>query len=272
MGTNTNNHGFGKPTLDGDTDVWGEILNQETIDKLEERVTIVDTNANRTNYTAYADALFIASDTGQVYTGDGASWNELDIDVATHSATHENGGADEIDVTGLTIDTETTDNHSVRHEDSGDDEIDVTGLAIGTDTTDSHASRHESGGSDQLTDLDLDTLANQDYNEAVATQTATTGTITIDLSAANLHEIEADGDITIAFSNVSSSPPGNSLTLYLYDDDATGPHTITWPASVEWSNGNAETEIPSDGDIEISLISPDGGTTWRARLSGEAFA
>lgn len=119
---------------------------------------------------------------------------------------------------------------------------------------------------------DTDQVQNKDYNESINTQTATTGTVTIDLSTANYHEIEADGDITIAFSNVSSSPPVNSLTLYLYDDDTTGPHTITWPASVEWSNGNAETTIPSDGDIEISLISPDGGTTWRARLSGEAFA
>jgi len=115
-------------------------------------------------------------------------------------------------------------------------------------------------------------LDNQDYNESVNTIADASGTTDIDLSTANWHEIEADGDITITFSNVTGTPPGNSLLLYFEDDDGTGPHTISWPASVVWSDGTVRDTIEADSDLEISLRSPDGGTTWRATRSGVNFS
>jgi len=115
-------------------------------------------------------------------------------------------------------------------------------------------------------------IDNEDYNEAVDTRTAASGTQDIDLSVSNWYEIEADGDITISFSNVTSTPPGNSLVIYLEDSDGTGPHTVSWPASVTWSGGTVEDTIPSNDDIEITLLSPDGGSSWRARKSGESFS
>jgi len=87
-----------------------------------------------------------------------------------------------------------------------------------------------------------------------------------------MHEVEADGDITITFSNVTSTPPGNSLLLRFYDDNTTGPHTITWPASVEWSQGTTYDTVDSNGELEISLRSYDGGTTWKASRAGENFS
>jgi len=123
-----------------------------------------------------------------------------------------------------------------------------------------------------VTDADTQSVTNQDYNEAVDTRTAASGTQDIDLSVSNWYEIEADGDITISFSNVTSTPPGNSLVIYLEDSDGTGPHTVSWPASVTWSGGTVEDTIPSNDDIEITLLSPDGGGSWRARKSGESFS
>jgi len=110
---------------------------------------------------------------------------------------------------------------------------------------------------------DTDTLEFLDANEITPTQTGVSGTVNIDLTASNWHDpIEADGDITINFQNVASD--GNSLLLYFTDADTTGPHTITWPASVEWRGGDVGDTIPQDGNIEVQLRSPDGGTTWRA--------
>jgi len=123
-----------------------------------------------------------------------------------------------------------------------------------------------------VTNTDTDSVANQDYNEAVNSLTGQSGTVDVDLSVANWHEIEADGDITITFSNVSSTPAGNSLILYFSDSDGTGPHTITWPSSVEWSDGAVRDTIVADSDLEIVLRSPDGGTTWRATRSGRRFS
>jgi len=119
---------------------------------------------------------------------------------------------------------------------------------------------------------DTSSVSNQDYNETVNTISNASGTTDIDLSVANWHEVEVDGDITITFSNFSSSPPGNSVILYFFDDDTTGPHTITWPASIEWSNGTVRDTVNQDGGLEIALRSPDGGTTVRATRSGVDFA
>lgn len=123
-----------------------------------------------------------------------------------------------------------------------------------------------------VTNADTESVSNQDYNEAVDTRSAVSGTQDLDLSTANWFEIEADGDITFSFSNVTSTPPGNSVVVYLEDTDGTGPHTVSWPASVTWSGGTVEDTIPSNDDLEITLLSPDGGSTFRARKSGESFS
>ncbi|MCK5018641.1 MAG: hypothetical protein KAS32_16390, partial [Candidatus Peribacteraceae bacterium] len=54
------------------------------------------------------------------------------VNVADHNARHENGGADEMDVTdlsGLLADGQTPISHNASHEDAGADEIDVSNLS-----------------------------------------------------------------------------------------------------------------------------------------------
>jgi len=98
-----------------------------------------------------------------------------------------------------------------------------------------------------------------------------TGTVSLDHSASNWYDpIAATENITVEFTNVSGT--GLQFTLRFSDADDGGPYTITWPASVVWDGGNAVTEIPESGDLEIFLLSPDGGTTWRARRGGRNFA
>ena len=76
------------PELDSEYDnEWGYILNHGEfkdgsdagtpglLDPLEERVPVVDTEANRSNYTAHTDALYVSSDSGRVSIGDGSSWS-----------------------------------------------------------------------------------------------------------------------------------------------------------------------------------------------------
>jgi len=175
----------------------------------------------------------------------------------------------------LTVQTSLTDAAGVSH--SGE-------LADASDTISDHGNLSGLGDDDHtqylLVDgtramtgaLDTPEVQNQDYNEAVDTRSAVSGTQDIDLSVSNWYEIEADGNITITFSNVTSTPPGNSLVIYLEDSDGTGPHTVSWPASVTWSGGTVEDTIPSNDDLEITLLSPDGGSSWRARKSGESFS
>lgn len=116
----------------------------------------------------------------------------------------------------------------------------------------------------------VDTLSieNQDYNESVTT--ANTGTsYAIDLSTANMFELTLTGDVT--FSITSTGSAGNSFVVYL-EQDGTGGRTITWPASVEWPDGSAPSAPSDTGNLELSFVSPDGGTTWRGRESGRDFS
>jgi hypothetical protein len=87
---NTDNHNLPKvPPLDTEySDEWGYIINNGEfsdgsdagtpglVQALEERTAVVDTESNLSNYTAYSDAIFIASDTGNLFLGDGTSWNQ----------------------------------------------------------------------------------------------------------------------------------------------------------------------------------------------------
>jgi len=70
----TDNHSYPIPDA-GDSDY--ENTFNSYFDQVDETVPIVDTDGNETNYTPYDGALFIASDTGTVYRGDGNAWNEL---------------------------------------------------------------------------------------------------------------------------------------------------------------------------------------------------
>lgn len=119
--------------------------------------------------------------------------------------------------------------------------------------------------------LDTPGITNQDYSESVQSLSGS-GTQTVDLNASNFAEISATGDVTVQFSNVTTTPSGNSVIIYFEDGDGTGPHTITWPSSVVWSDGNVEDTIEANSDLEIALRTPDAGSTWRASRSGRRFS
>jgi hypothetical protein len=71
-----------------------------------------------------------------------------------HHLTHENGGTDEISITGLSGlagDAQTPAAHQTSHQDSGTDEISIAGLsgqAADAQTPTNHHLTHEAGGSD----------------------------------------------------------------------------------------------------------------------------
>lgn len=65
---------------------------------LDSDVPIVDTAANRSNYVAYQDAMFLASDTGMVYVGNGSTWGALGEvgETGTELSVQDSGGATSI--------------------------------------------------------------------------------------------------------------------------------------------------------------------------------
>ena len=75
----TDNHDFARPEPGTLENEWGDVINQELIDLLEERVAIVDDDADLTNYEEYDGGLFIAADTGDVYIGTGTALSHSGI-------------------------------------------------------------------------------------------------------------------------------------------------------------------------------------------------
>lgn len=73
-----------------------------------------------------------------------------------HAVTHTNGGADELNVTGLSgllADGQTPVPHAASHENGGADEISVAGLSgllADAQTPTAHAASHENGGADEI--------------------------------------------------------------------------------------------------------------------------
>jgi hypothetical protein len=118
----TDNHNLPKiPELDQDyADEWGFVYNRgefadgsdagsdSLLDALEERVTVVDTEANRSNYTAYTDALFVASDTGRLFIGDGTDWTRRPlVENVTRRPIAQLEGAESYEIPIRVADTET---------------------------------------------------------------------------------------------------------------------------------------------------------------------
>jgi hypothetical protein len=151
---------------------------------------------------------------------------------------------------------------------------DIVGALV---VSDSNLSWSYDDANNQLTislssSISTDSIANTDYNESTQTITSASGTTDLDLSQANVFRVEAVDNITFTFSNVTSTPSGNSITVYVVESDGAGPYTISWPSSVVWNGGTAVGEVAQNSNIEISLLTDDGGTGWRGRKSGGGFA
>jgi len=151
--------------------------------------------------------------------------------------------------------------------------IDIVGAGFGDGSNRVPASFFDSLDVDTtVTTTTTDTTNVNFHNTIESPQTVdpATGTVDIDASTSNWYDpIAVTENITTTVSNVDAG--GNQLTLYFTDGDGMGPYTITWPASFEWPNGTVRDTIDQNGDLEITAISPDGGTTWRARRSGRNF-
>ena len=93
-----------------------------------------------------------------------------------------------------------------------------------------------------------------------ATQTSiAVSALEIDCSAGNYFTKAISANSTFTFANVPSSGEAYGFVLEL---DVSGDRTLTWPAAVKWAGGSAPTLTASKTHL-FSLVTVDGGTTWR---------
>lgn len=102
------------------------------------------------------------------------------------------------------------------------------------------------------------------YNEQAVTLTAG-GTVDIDSETGNVFGLTTNQSTTFTFSNPPATGIAYGFMLHL---TAGGTHTITYPASVEFSEGTAP-DAPSTGNTNVLVFSTsDGGNTWYGFQAG----
>jgi hypothetical protein len=79
----------------------------------------------------------------------------------------------------------------------------------------------------------------------------------VNCAAGNIFTRSVGADITFSFSNV---PAGDAYSCTIVITYTAG--VITWPAAVKWPGG--VTPTPAAGVLQVSMLTLDGGTIWRA--------
>lgn len=95
-------------------------------------------------------------------------------------------------------------------------------------------------------------------NEAVAAASGTTGTITLDCSAASIFTVTPTGAITPSLTNVPAS--GNGCTITLIVNQGATAQTVNLPTGGVWL-GSAPTQAASKKCV-VTMLTTDGGATW----------
>lgn len=110
------------------------------------------------------------------------------------------------------------------------------------------------------------------YGEAVNTNNAATGTVTLNVGTQNVHNLTLTGNTTIALTAPPNATDSWSITI-IAKQDATGGRTITWPSSMKWPGGSAPVMTSAANSVDVyTAVTVNGGTTWYAVVSGQAFA
>ena len=91
---------------------------------------------------------------------------------------------------------------------------------------------------------------------------AGTATYTFDLSTSNNWDITMTGNPTLAFSNPPASGILQAITV-LFRQDGSGNRTLTYPASVKWTDGVSPVLATAANKVDVlTFFTVDGGTTY----------
>jgi len=197
---------------------------------------------------------------------------------SAHASTHENGGADEISVAGLSgllADAQSPTAHASTHENGGADEISVAGLSgllADAQTPSAHATTHQNGGSDQLSVAGLSGVLADDQPPQSHTLVGAKHTAT---GLTTGHVLRATGATTFAFAALQAADLPNHASRHASAGaDAVDHNTLqNYVANqhIDWTNATAA--FFTTGIVRTSSIfqSEDASTPMiQLRLAGSA--
>lgn len=104
------------------------------------------------------------------------------------------------------------------------------------------------------------------YSEKVNTLGNTGTSTNIDVEDGTFVTATVNANCTFTFTSPTSG------TLYgfglLLTNDSSGPHSITWPTSVNWPGGSIPSRTEDDTKADLwSFFTTDGGTNWYGSIA-----
>lgn len=112
----------------------------------------------------------------------------------------------------------------------------------------------------------------KDYGLTTNTVAASGTTETLNLEDGNVHDVTLDNNCTFTFSNPPASGTYGEFRLILRQDGS-GSHSVTWPASVDWSAGVAPTISTAASSVDIyDFCTLNGGTTWYGSIYAQGLS
>lgn len=104
------------------------------------------------------------------------------------------------------------------------------------------------------------------YGEVILTTDPATGSINLDLSAANIFRLNLTGNTTVTFTNPPAAGSTSVATIVAIQDGSGG-HTITWTGGV-YAGGVAPPASTGANDVDIwTAFTYDQGTSYVISLS-----
>tara|TARA_B100000686_G_C16794116_1_gene980978 strand:- start:1464 stop:2222 length:759 start_codon:yes stop_codon:yes gene_type:complete len=252
MATNTTNYSFKKPTVSGDSGVWGGYLN-DTIQDLDD--LLGGTNSK------VITGIDIDSGTIDGATIGGASAGAGSFTTLSASSTFTLGGtaitstADEINILDGVTSTATELNY-----------VDIT--TLGTSEA-SKALTADANGDVTL----AEELIAKSYNETYVAPTSSSNATTVDCETGNTFQHTLTENTTFTFSNPPTSGTAFTFTLKIIQDAGASGFTVTWPGAVDWPAATAPTLTATASAVDVFVFyTTDGGTTWLGFTAGQALA
>lgn len=113
--------------------------------------------------------------------------------------------------------------------------------------------------------LTADEIRGTNFIDKTATNAAATGTVTLDMSAADIFDLTLSGNTTLATSNLPTLS-GETFAILVRVSQGVTAYALTWFGSITWltTGGSAPAAPSASKTIEYVLTTTDG-TNWLGR-------
>lgn len=193
----------------------------------------------------------------------------LEVKLDAHAASHQNGGADEISVAGLSgtlADPQTPSAHATSHQNGGGDQISLAGLTGESATPQppkAHESSHRDGGADELAHQNLNGAGSNTHAQIDTHLGSTSNPHSVSKAQVGLGDLTNDIQLKRAAGDINSfaskALPVDADVVLLEDSEATWAKKKVTRGNLMPLFGRNEQRAASESESQTT------STTWQQK-------